>query len=60
MDTHQQAEVEEEEGGMAGQAVAVAAAATVATGMGRVVLSAEHCLSCPSPVMYCHTVKLTA
>ena len=61
MGTHQ-AEVEEEEEeeeveGMAGQAVA---AATVATGMNRVVLSAELCLLSPSPLVYRHAVILTA
>jgi len=58
VDTHQaEVEEEEEEEGMAGQAVA---AATVATGMTRVVLSAELCLLSPSPLVYCHAVMLTA
>ena len=58
MGTHQaEVEEEEEEEGMAGQAVA---AATVATGMNRVVLSAELCLLSPSPLVYRHAVILTA
>ena len=55
MDTHQAEVEEEEEEVMAGVAVAVAAA-TVATGMHRVVLSAEHCMLSPARLVCCHAV----
>ena len=57
MDTHQ-AEVEEEEEEVMAE-VAVAAA-TVAIGMHRDVLSAEHCMLSPARLVCCHAITSTA